>query len=140
IPINEWVNENMEQLSVFEAMELIRINESAISTQFQMWLTITFSTIVAVFAGRGLLTGAIKWLVSLLYSLSSLAIAATSIYLAESNAQLHAILLERGTNIALPVFAGIVYFVLFISGIATTLYFIHRDINSLSEPSKAESA
>ena len=123
----------MDQLTVFEALELIRINESAISDQFQVWLTITFSTIVAVFAGRGLLNRTIKWLVTLLYALASLATAASSIYLAEHNARLTLGLVAQGAQVPPPVFAGVAYFALFLAGIATTFYFIHKGATDLPE-------
>lgn len=115
----------MNELSVYEALDLIRTNEAAISTQFQVWLTITFATIVAVFAGRTLLTALIKWLVTILYLLASLTILASCIYLAEGNAQITALLLSQGAPSSPPIFAGISYFVLYIAGVATTVYFIH---------------
>ncbi len=115
----------MEALSVAETIELIRINEEAMATQFQTWLTITFATIVAVFAGRNLLTKLMKWLVTLLYLLASLSVTAMSIYLAENNAQLTAILASREVTMAAPIFAGIVFFALFLAGVGTTVYFIH---------------
>src|SRR6056297_1714974 len=103
----------MEELAVAEILELIRINEEAMVIQFQTWLTITFATIVAVFAGRNLLTGLMRWLVTMLYLLASLAVTALSLYLAENNALLVAILVSRDVAVAAPVFAGITSFVLF---------------------------
>ena len=115
----------MDQLSNYEIMTLIRMSEEAVTTQFQVWLTITFSTIVAVFAGRSVLTKSIKWLVTMLYSLASLATVASGLYLAEGNAQLTHLLSTRDVAIAAPTFASAVYFALFFAGYATTLYFIH---------------
>jgi len=48
-----------------------------------------------------------------------------SIYLAESNAQLTAVLVSRGVTLAAPIFAGSVFFALFLAGVGTTVYFIH---------------
>lgn len=121
----------MEGLTVAEAMELIRINEEAIAIQFQTWLTITFATIVAIFAGRNLLTPLIRWLVTLLYLLASLSVAAMSIYLAEGNAQLVVALTSHDVAVATPVFAGSVFFVLFLVGVATSVYFIHMTPDDL---------
>ena len=115
----------MEELTVAEILDLIRINEEAMVIQFQTWLTITFATIVAVFAGRNLLTGLMRWLVTMLYLLASLAVTALSIYLAENNALLVTILASRDVAVAAPVFAGITSFVLFLAGVGTTVYFIH---------------
>jgi hypothetical protein len=119
----------MEELTIAESMELIRINEEAMVMQFQTWLTITFATIVAVFAGRHLLTQLIRWLVTMLYLLASLSVAAMSIYLAENNAQITAMLEARELAVSAPVFAGSVFFVLFLAGAVTTVYFIHMSIN-----------
>lgn len=115
----------MDSLTVAEAMELIRVNEEALSMQFQTWLTITFATIVAVFAGRHLLTKVMKWLVTLLYLLSSLSLIAMSIYLAESNARLTAALADHGVIEPAPIFAAVVFLLLFLAGVGTTVYFIH---------------
>jgi hypothetical protein len=119
----------VEELSVAEILELIRINEEAMVIQFQTWLTITFATIVAVFAGRKLLTRLMRWLVTMLYLLASLAVTALSIYLAESNALLTTILASRDVAVAAPVFAGITSFVLFLCGVGTTVYFVHLKID-----------
>ena len=117
----------MESLSVAEALELIRINEEAMSTQFETWLTITFATIVSVFVGKRLLKGVIKWLVTLLYLLASLMAFAMSVYIAEGNAQLVLHLESLGTEVQGPVFAGTVALILFLAGVATTVYFIHME-------------
>ncbi len=119
----------MEELTVAEILELIRVNEEAMVIQFQTWLTITFATIVAVFAGRNLLTGLMRWLVTMLYLLASLAVTALSIYLAENNALLVTILASRDVAVAAPVFAGTTSFVLFLAGVGTTVYFIHMKTN-----------
>lgn len=97
------------------------------STQFETWLTITFATIVSVFVGKHLINGVIKWLVTLLYLLSSLMVIALAIYIAESNARIVAELGTRGVDVSGPVFAGIVALLLFLAGVGTTVYFIHMD-------------
>ncbi|GGW74923.1 hypothetical protein [Alteromonas halophila] len=115
----------MNTLTIAELLELIRVNEEAMVTQFETWLTITFATIVAMFAGSNLLTRLMRWLVTLLYLLASLSVMALSIYFAESNAQLTQQLESRGVTVVAPVFAASVFFVLFIAGVLTTVYFIH---------------
>lgn len=115
----------MEELSVAQALELIRVNESAIITQFQTWLTITFASIVAVFAGKELFSFHIKWLITALYLCASITITGMSVYLAESNVAMIALLQERGIQFASPLFAGVALFVLVMVGVATTCYFIH---------------
>lgn len=117
----------MEALTVAEVLELIRINEEAMSTQFETWLTITFATIVSVFVGKHLLNGVIRWLITLLYSLASLMVIAMALYLAESNAQLVSVLATMGVDVDGPVFAGAVALSLFLAGFGTTVYFIHMD-------------
>ncbi|MEH6587912.1 MAG: hypothetical protein V7720_15230 [Halioglobus sp.] len=117
----------MEVLTVAEALELIRINEEAMATQFETWLTITFATIVSVFFGKQLLNRVIRWLITLLYALSSLMVIAISLYLAENNAQLVSVLATKGAAVEGPLFAGAVALVLFLAGVVTTVYFIHMD-------------
>ncbi len=117
----------MDALTVAEALELIRINEEAMSTQFETWLTITFATIVSVFVGKHLLNKVIRWLITLLYLLSSLMVIAISLYIAESNAQLVLALKEMGADVEGPLFAGVVALTLFLAGVGTTVYFIHMD-------------
>jgi len=117
----------MEALTLAEALELIRMNEEAMSTQFETWLTITFASIVSVFAGKHLLNRMMRWLVTLLYLLASLMVIAMSLYLAESNAQIVAMLATRGVTVAGPIFAGTVALCLFLAGVGTTVYFIHMD-------------
>ncbi len=120
----------MDALTVAEALELIRINEEAMSTQFETWLTITFASIVSVFVGKHLLNRVMRWLVTLLYLLASLMVIAMTLYLAESNAQIVALLAGRGVAVAGPVFAGSVALCLFLAGVGTTVYFIHMDTES----------
>ena len=115
----------MEELSLVQILELIRVNEAAIVTQFQTWLTITFATIVAVFAGKELLSFHIKWLITGLYLSASITITGICIYLAESNVVFTSLLQLRNVEIASPLFASIALFVLVLVGIATTCYFIH---------------
>lgn len=115
----------MEELSLVQILELIRVNEAAIVTQFQTWLTITFATIVAVFAGKELLSFHIKWLITGLYLSASITITGMCIYLAESNVVFTSLLQLRNVEIASPLFASVALFVLVLVGVATTCYFIH---------------
>ena len=115
----------MEELSLVQILELIRVNEAAIVTQFQTWLTITFATIVAVFAGKELLSFHIKWLITGLYLSASITITGMCIYLAESNVAFTSLLQLRNVEIASPLFASVALFVLVLVGVATTCYFIH---------------
>jgi undecaprenyl pyrophosphate phosphatase UppP len=120
----------MDSLTIAEILELIRINEEAMATQFETWLTITFATIVAVFAGRNLLTRLMRQLITLLYLLASLSVTAMTLYLAESNAHFTATLASREVSVAPPVFAGAVFLLLFLAGVGTTVYFIHMKPDS----------
>jgi undecaprenyl pyrophosphate phosphatase UppP len=122
----------VEALTIAEALELIRINEEAMSTQFETWLTITFATIVSVFVGKRLLNRVIRWLITLLYALASLMVIAMALYFAESNAQLVFLLSNKGAEVEGPVFAGAVALTLFLAGVLTTFYFIHMDTDNTS--------
>lgn len=117
----------MDALTLAEALELIRINEEAMYTQFETWLTITFASIVSVFAGTHLLNQMMRWLATVLYLLASLMVIAVSPYMAGSNAQIVTMLATRGVTVAGPIFAGAVALSLFLVGVGTTVYFIHMD-------------
>ena len=115
----------MDTVSTAQALELLRINEAAIVTQFQTWLTITFATIVAVFAGKELLSFHIKWLVTGLYLSASVAMTGMGIYLAEGNVLLINLLQSRNIAVTSPMFVSVALFVLVTVGVLTTCYFIH---------------
>ncbi len=117
----------METLTVAEALELIKVNEAAMVTQFETWLTITFATIVSVFVGKHLLNRRMRWLVTILYLLASLMVIAMALYLAESNARIAGMLAMKNVVVSDPLFAGTVALCLFLAGVATTVYFIHMD-------------
>ena len=120
----------LETINLADALELIRLNEAGIVTQFQTWLTITFATIVAVFAGKSLLSFVIKWLITGLYVGASITITGMCIYLAESNAQISRLLISRNVELASPLFVGAALFLLIIVGSLTTCYFIHMHSNT----------
>lgn len=130
----------MEELSLAQILELIRVNEAAIVTQFQTWLTITFATIVAVFAGKELISLHIKWLITGLYLCASLTITGMSIYLAESNVVFTTLLQARDVKIASPLFASIALFTLVVIGVATTCYFIHMQSTKIKTSSTEDTA
>lgn len=122
----------MEALTVAEALELIRVNEAAMATQFETWLTITFATIVSVFVGKRLLNRKMRWLITMLYLLASLMVIAMALYLAESNARIVEMLTARNVAVSDPIFAGSVALTLFLAGVITTVYFIHMDAEARS--------
>lgn len=115
----------MDPVSTADVLELIRINESAIVTQFQTWLTITFAVIVAAFFGKEHLHGRIMWLTTALYLSASIVIIGLSIYFAESNAVYFEVLRRRSVAFVSPVFAGAALFTLVLVGMFTACYFIH---------------
>lgn len=120
----------MNTLTVVQILELIRINEAAIVTQFQTWLTITFATIVAVFSAKELLTFKMKWLITTLYLCASITLASIAVYLAENNVISIALLKSRGVEFASPLFAGVSLFCVVIIGMITTCYFIHSQFKA----------
>ena len=117
----------MESMTVAEAIELIRMNEAAMATQFQAWISITFATIVAVFVARNVLNKIMKWLITALYLLSCVASSAMWQHYFESNLRLTEVLIANGVeqNESALVVAGASAMTMYFLGIATTLYFIH---------------
>jgi hypothetical protein len=120
----------MESLQVFEAIELIRINESAMRELFEVWLSITFATIVASFAGREQLTKVMRRLGGCLYVLATFTMVSAWINYADSNFQLAAVLATKGAVQAVPWITGTGYISLVALGVVTTLYFIFYGSNN----------
>ena len=100
------------------------------NNQFQNWLTITFATIVASFAARNKLSKKMKYLVTALYVLASLTCGSAYYYVVQENFELTILLVELGREESGPIMAGIFRTFLFVLGIVTTIFFIHKsDIN-----------
>ena len=120
----------METLTTFEALELIRLNESAMRELFEYWLSITFATIVAAFAGREQLTRVMRVLGAVLYILASVTLVSSWVVYGGSNIELAELLSNRGAPQEVPLISGIGYVVLVLLGIGTTLYFIFSNWSS----------
>ena len=114
----------MESLQVFEALELIRMNESAMRELFEVWLSITFATIVASFAGRDQLTKVMRILGGCLYVIATFTLVSAWMNYGASNSELAGVLAAKGAAQPIPWITGIGYISLVVLGVGTTLYFI----------------
>ena len=116
----------MDKLSPADLLELTILSESVIDYQLELWLTVSFATIVACFAGRNLLSNKMRWIVSSLYLLATIAVVSRIYYLvldlwAYSNA-----LVSLGIDSNIPIAMSVARITLFIAGTGTTIYFVHH--------------
>ena len=116
----------MESMTVAELLEILRINEAAQWNHFQIWITITFATIVASFVGRKQLTGPLRYLVSFLYLTATLTISSFFMYLAKHNRQIQLELIDRSVDLPGPAVTSISVTILLVFGVVSTIFFIHR--------------
>ena len=117
----------MEQLSAADLLELILLGEASIDVQFQLWLTSTFATIVASFAGRHLLTTKMRWVVTVLYLLATFVFASRWYYDAWNITSYREMLTQVGFDNATPVATVASRVVLMLCGTLATVYFLHLD-------------
>ena len=117
----------MEQLSAAELLELIVLGEASIDVQFQLWLTSTFATIVASFAGRHLLTTKMRWVVTVLYLLATFVFASRAYYDAGNITLYREMLTQVGFENATPVATVVSRVALMLCGMLATVYFLHLD-------------
>ena len=114
----------MEQLSPGELLELIVLGEASIDVQFQRWLTSTFATIVASFAGRHLLTTKMRWIVSVLYVLATFVFVSRWYYDGVDLFAYRVLLTQAGIDDPIPIATLLSRLVLILSGTLATLYFV----------------
>ena len=73
----------MDRLTVKDLLELVLASEQFIDSQIEFWLTVTFATIVASFAGDAYLTKSTRIIVSVLYILATILFMSRWIYEAQ---------------------------------------------------------
>lgn len=123
----------MDQLSAGELLELILLGESSIDVQFQLWLTITFATIIAGFAARRLLTRQLRWAVTVLYLLATVVVASRWYYDAQDIFLYRQWLTQTGFETPRPIVTMATRVLLMIVGTLAAIYFLHT--NSAREES-----
>ena len=121
-----------------ELFELLRLNEEAMGVQFQIWISVTFATIVAAHAGRDSLSRPMKWIVGLLYLLATVTLGSMWYYYAENNFQLAHLLVSRGVDPIIPTITGPARMALVTCGVLTTLVFIFRTPMAVSKSDTRE--
>ncbi len=115
----------MDNPTTAELLELILLSESSIDAQSQFWLTVTFATIVASFSARNILSNKLRALVSLLYLTATVVFASRWYYDAADILIYQAMLFELGYENGSPTVTAISRVVLWLLGVASTLYFIY---------------
>jgi len=111
-------------MNTAEIYELILMQRSSIDTQFQVWITITFATIVASFTSKEELRTKYKIFVSLLYIIATVTLASRWYYDAIETISLIEALDKEQIELWVPKVTIISRSLLMILGSIGTLIFI----------------
>ncbi len=123
----------MDQMSPAELTELFLTLESAIYTQFEYWLTVTFAVVIASFVAGTRLNRKLRFCLSLLYALACVVLVSRWTYSGLDAADFRAALLESGVVLHTPWVTIISRLLLFALGTAAALYFLVSERPSTSE-------
>ncbi len=123
----------MDQMSTAELTELYLTIESAIYTQFEYWLTVTFAVVVASFVARTRLNRKLRLGLALLYALACVVLLSRWTYSGLDAAVFRAALLESGVVLRTPWVTIFSRLLLFALGTAAALYFLVSERPSASE-------
>ena len=117
----------MEQLSTAEILELMLVHEQFIDSQIEFWLTVTFATIVASFAGREYMTKTNRNIVGLLYLIATVVFISRWFYEAIDLGGYLVILADRGIEASPPIITAIFRLLLVVLGGFATIYFLAKN-------------
>ena len=118
----------METVTTAELLELILASEQFIDDQLEFWLTVTFATIVASFAGDKVLTTGTRIIVSLLYMLATILFVSRWYYEAMDLNLYFSLLIQRGVHLEEPILTIVSRLALVLTGTVATLYFINKRV------------
>ena len=114
----------VQQPSIAELLELILLSESSIDSQIQFWLTTTFATIVASFAGRNLLDKRMRFIVSALYLSATFVFASRWYYDVVDISQYQDMLAVLGYESTPPLATAVGRMFLMATGTLATMFFV----------------
>ena len=114
----------MNQFSAAELAELFFIREGTIDLQFQFWITITFSAIVASFVAGKHLSRRLRAVVALLYSLAVVVLISRWYYAAVQATLFSTQLAELGVTLGFPWITMISRVILVALGTTVALVFL----------------
>ena len=126
----------MENPEIVELLQLLLAREQHIDTQVQFWLTTSFATIVAAYAGRNTLSQKLRHIVTALYLLATLMFVSRWYYDVISIFSIVQQISEiRGqdTTESPPYVTIVSRVLLMISGTLATVYFIYNSAKENTE-------
>jgi hypothetical protein len=115
----------MEEVSTVELLELILASEQFIDAQIEFWLTVTFATIVASFAGDKHLTTSNRIIISVLYLLATVLFMSRWYYEFTDLEIYFGLLGQRGVFPEEPLITIVSRVILVVVGTVATLYFVN---------------
>ena len=123
----------MDQYSLAELTELFLIMESAIYTQFEYWLTITFAVVVASFVAGKHFSQRLRFALALLYALACVVLSSRWYYSALDATAFRDILQQSGVALHTPWITIVTRVLLFLLGTSAALYFLLSERTGVSE-------
>jgi hypothetical protein len=118
----------MESVTTTDLLELILASEQFIDDQIEFWLTVTFATIVASFAGDKLLTVRNRIIVSVLYILATFLFMSRWYYEFLDLTLYFELLVNRGVLLEAPLVTIFSRIALVVAGTLATLYFVNTRV------------
>ena len=119
----------MGSVTTTDILELILASEQFIDDQIEFWLTVTFATIVASFAGDRLLTVRNRIIVSVLYLLATILFMSRWYYEYLDLTLYFEILVSRDVSLEEPVITIFSRVVLVVAGTLAMLYFVNTRVD-----------
>ena len=119
----------MYSSEVIELMNLVLAREQNIDVQVQFWLTTTFATIVAAFAGREHLSQKLRHIVATLYLLATLTFVSRWYYDAVAILSYASQISELVKGASPPIVTIVSRVLLITCGTLGTIYFIYFSAN-----------
>lgn len=119
----------MEQFSPAELAELAFLARESMDAQFQYWISITFAVVVAGFIAGKRLTQKMRYVIAVIYALSTLLLITRFVSIAPTVSAVLAALDEAGVTFMPPVGWTIVAsrYLIFGFGTVAALYFLLGD-------------
>lgn len=119
----------MDSITTTDLLQLILASEQFIDDQIEFWLTVTFATIVASFAGDKLLTVQNRIIVSVLYILATILFMSRWYYEFLDLTVYIELLGSRDVRLDTPVVTIFSRLALVAAGTLATLYFVNTRVN-----------
>jgi hypothetical protein len=118
----------VDQIPTPDLLNALMTQRASIDLQFQFWLTITFSVIVAGFVAGERLNKGLRLLIAVLYLLATVHLGVRWMYDGAVGERWVALLVSRGVDIGIPWTAAYLRMAVMLLGSVSALVFLLRDV------------